>query len=305
MAKKTNDPGLGFYTKQDAKGIINNDGSSNVNHINRKKNMNDLYTYFIDISWVQFFSFIITGYIILNVVFGLLYVMIGIEEITKSTGSFFVDFLNGFFFSAQTLTTVGYGGITPTGVAANFIAAFEAMIGLLSFSFITGLLYGRFSKPNAIIEFSDNLIIRDFNNGKALMFRLMNSRKTVMIEPEITVTLAVSEKDSTQNYTRNFYELKLERDKIIYLPTIWTIVHQIDQESPLAKYSKDEFQNLDAQLYILVSYHEESFAQKVYKIHTYNFNQIKLDVKYAPASFIDENGFTVLNHEKLSEVIEI
>lgn len=84
----------------------------------------------------------------------MLYVAIGIEQITKIKGTFFEDFLNGFFFSAQTLTTVGYGGIVPKGIAANFIAAFEAMLGLLFFSFITGMLYGRFSKPKTYIAFS-------------------------------------------------------------------------------------------------------------------------------------------------------
>ncbi len=194
-AKKTKDPGFGFQSSNNAKRIVTSDGSSNVLHINRKRNFGDLYTYFIDISWFQFFLLIITAYTFLNIIFGLIYVAIGIEEITSSKGTFFADFLNGFFFSAQTLTTVGYGGIAPKGITANLIAAFEAMIGLLSFSFITGLLYGRFSKPKASLKFSENLIFRKFKDGNALMFRLMNSRKTVMIEPEISVTLAINEKD--------------------------------------------------------------------------------------------------------------
>ena len=153
MARKTKDPGFGYNSKENARNIINDNGTSNVRHINRKRNVNDLYTYFIDISWFQFFVLILVAYTILNMLFGVFYVAIGIEQITKPKGTFLEDFLNGFFFSAQTLTTVGYGGIAPQGIAANFIAAFEAMIGLLSFSFITGMLYGRFSKPKANIEF--------------------------------------------------------------------------------------------------------------------------------------------------------
>jgi inward rectifier potassium channel len=302
MARKSKDPGFGYNSKKNAQSVINDDGSSNVNHINRKRNVNDLYTYFIDISWWQFFILIILAYTLLNIIFGLLYVAIGIEEITKPQGTFFQDFLNGFFFSAQTLTTVGYGGITPKGITANFIAAFEAMIGLLSFSFITGMLYGRFSKPKANIRFSENLILRDFKDGQAIMFRLINSRKTVMIEPEITVTLSVTEEQKNKKFKRNFYQLKLERSKIMYLPTIWTIVHQIDENSPLYKYSKDEIVNLDAHLYILINYHEESFSQKVYQINSYDFEDLITDVKYASASSFDVEGFTVLDHDKLSEV---
>lgn len=302
MAKKVKDPGFGYNSKKNAKDIINDDGSSNVLHINRKKSISDLYTYFIDISWFQFFFLIILSYTIVNILFGFIYVGIGIEQITKSKGNFIEDLLNGFFFSAQTLTTVGYGGIAPKGMLANFIAAFEAMIGLLSFSFITGLLYGRFSKPKANLKFSENLILRDFKNGRAIMFRLMNSRKTVMIEPEIKVTLSITEKDEKGDFKRNFFTLNLERNKVMYLPTIWTVVHEIDEKSPLFNYTNKEIENLDAFLYILINYHEESFAQKVYQIYSYDFTKLKTGVKYVSSASFDEEGYTVLDHEKLNEV---
>lgn len=302
MAKKIKDPGLGYNSKKNSKGIVNKDGSSNVIHVNKKFNLDDLYTFFIELTWWQFFLFVLLGYTLLNIVFGFVYMAIGIEEITPSKGNFLDDFLNGFFFSAQTLTTVGYGGIAPQGITANMIAAFEAMIGLLSFSFITGLLYGRFSKAKAAIHFSDNLILRDFKEHRAIMFRLMNSRKTVMIEPEITVTLSVNEKNKDGEYKREFYRLKLERDKIMYLPTVWTIVHEIDKESPLFKYTNKEIEKLEAELYVLIQYHEESFGQKVYQITSYNFSQLKAEVKYKPSFSFDEEGYMILDHSKLNEV---
>ncbi|CAM1363950.1 Ion transporter [Tenacibaculum sediminilitoris] len=302
MAKKVKDPGLGYNSSSNAQRIINADGSSNVVHANRRFSADDLYTFFIELPWWQFFTLIIVGYSLLNVLFAFVYVLIGIEQITPSKGNLIDDFLNGFFFSAQTLTTVGYGGIAPKGFAANIIAAFEAMIGLLSFSFITGLLYGRFSKAKASIRFSDNLILRGFKNDRALMFRLMNNRKTVMIEPEIKVTLSLSEKKSNGEYRRQFYELKLERDKIMYLPTIWTIVHEIDEKSPLYKYSNKEISKLDGVLYVLMQYHEESFGQKVYQITSYNFSALQIDVKYTSSYSFDKEGNTVLDYSKLSEI---
>ena len=176
------------------------------------------------------------------------------------------------------------------------------MTGLLSFSFITGLLYGRFSKPKANIKFSDNIILREFKNERAIMFRLMNSRKTVMIEPEIKVTLSITKKDEKGTFKRDFFTLSLERNKIMYLPTIWTVVHQIDEDSPLFKYSNKEIEKLDAFLYILVNYHEESFAQKVYQIYSYDFDKLELDVKYVSSASFNDEGYTVLDHDKLSEV---
>ena len=302
MARKIKDPGLGYNSQENSRGLINKDGSSNVVHVNKNVNIDDLYTYFVEMSWTKFFLLVFVGYTFLNIFFGLLYTLIGIEEITQPDEFFLYDFLNGFFFSAQTLTTVGYGGIAPHGVASNMVASFEAMLGLLSFSFITGLLYGRFSKPKAAIRFSDNLVLRDFKEHKALMFRLMNNRKTVMIEPEIKVTLVLNEENKEGEYKREFYELKLERDNIMYLPTIWTVVHEIGKESPLFKYTKERIKEMDGQVYILLKYYEESFGQNVYQATSYNFSNLEIDMKYAASSYFDREGYTILNHDKLSEV---
>ena len=302
MARKIKDPGLGYNSQENSRGLINKDGSSNVIHVNKNVNIDDLYIYFVEMSWGKFFFLVFLGYTFLNIFFGLVYTLIGIEEITQPNEFFLYDFLNGFFFSAQTLTTVGYGGIAPHGIASNIVASFEAMLGLLSFSFITGMLYGRFSKPKAAIRFSDSLVLRDFKEHKALMFRLMNNRKTVMIEPEIKVTLVLNEENKVGVYKREFYQLKLERDSIMYLPTIWTVVHEIGKESPLSKYTKEQIKKMDGQVYILLKYYEESFGQKVYQATSYNFSNLEIDMKYASSSYFDEEGYTILNHDKLSEV---
>lgn len=303
MAKKVKDPGFGYGSVQNAKKLINNDGTSNVVHVNRKSGMHDLYSHLIEIPWWKFFVYVLMGYTTINIVFAVIYNLIGIEQITPSTGNVFRDLLNGFFFSAQTVTTVGYGGISPQGLTANIIASFQAMIGLLGFSFITGLLYGRFSKPRAAIKFSKHLIVRNFKGHRALMFRLMNSRKNMMIEPQITVTLAISELDETiQEYQRKFYQLKLERDTIMYLPTMWTVVHELDEVSPLAKYSNEELKELDAEMYILLQYHDEAFSQKLFKIYSYKFSQLEIDKKFAPSFMFDEEGNTLLDHDKLDRL---
>tara|TARA_R110002073_G_scaffold313380_3_gene485304 strand:+ start:15420 stop:16343 length:924 start_codon:yes stop_codon:yes gene_type:complete len=302
MVKQVKDPGFGHKSFKNARKIINDDGSSNVIHVNRKRGLQDLYSHLIDIPWWKFFLFVFLVYTIINILFAVLYNLIGIEQITSSTGSIWRDLFNGFFFSAQTITTVGYGGIAPQGIIANVIASFQAMIGLMGFSFITGLLYGRFSKPKAAVKFSKNIIVRDFKESRALMFRLMNSRKSVMIEPSVTVTLAVSEfEEETKSYKRNFYQLALEREKIMYLPTIWTLVHELDDKSPLTKYSNEELKELDAELYILMQYHDEAFSQKLFKIYSYKFDKLKTDVQFETSSSFDEEGYTLLDHDKLDQ----
>ncbi len=299
--KKIKDPGFGYANKRDAKRLINKNGTSNVLHKNKTFSPQDTYSYLIHITWGQFLGLVFLSYIALNTFFALLYLSTGINELTPSTGNTFDDFLNAFFFSAQTITTVGYGGISPHGMWSNLISSIEALIGLLGFAFITGILYGRFSKPNASINFSENIILRPFNNGKALMFRLMNNRTTIMIEPEISVMMSISSADKNTLYKRKYYQLDLERSHIKYLPTIWTIVHEIAPDSPLFELKAETLKNMDIEWYVLVKYFDESFAQQVYQMHSYTAKELSCNVKFVPSTTFDSNGFTVLDHDSLNK----
>ena len=305
MARKVKDPGLGESTVTSAKRIVNKDGSFNIKHLNGKVGIAVLYAYLVDISWTRFFLLVFSAYFVLNLLFATIYVSIGVEYISVTPQSFAMDFVNAFFFSSQTITTLGYGAMAPTNISAGIVSSFEAFFGLLSFSFVTGLLYGRFSKPKASIQFSDSIIYRDFNDGKALMFRLMNSKTDMMINPRVTVTLAITELGDELQYKRNFYQLKLERNHITYLPTTWTVVHEIDENSPLEKFSEEELQQLSGEFLIMVSYYDEAFNEEVYKLHSYTFKELKMNVTFEKAFYFDEDGFTVLDHQKISHTEEM
>ena len=123
MAKRIKDPGLGYSSNKNVQSFVNQDGTSNILHLNRERNFDDLYTYLLGISWTVFLLIVTLGFFILNTVFALFYMLIGIEELTVSTGIWWRDFLNAFFFSAQTITTVGYGAITPSGVLSGIISS--------------------------------------------------------------------------------------------------------------------------------------------------------------------------------------
>ncbi|KAA3623941.1 MAG: ion transporter [Bacteroidetes bacterium] len=301
MANKIKDPGFGIFSSNKAKRYITDNGATTVVHINKKWTIADVYLWLIEISWTRFFLFVTMGYIVANIFFGIIYTIIGIESITEPSGSIIKDFLNGFFFSAQTITTVGYGGISPHGTAANLVSTFEALVGLLSFSFITGLLYGRFSRPNASVRFSKNLIFRDFNGKKALMFRLMNNRTNMMIKPRVSVSLGITKGDPRGEFTRDFYQLKLERNHIQALPTIWTVVHEIDEDSPLFNYSDQEILRLNAEIFILLEYYDDAYAQDVYKMHSYSFSQIIANRKFVRSFVYNKEGYQELDHDSLDK----
>lgn len=297
---KVKDPGFGESTITSAKRIVNKDGSFNIKHLNGKIGISALYAYLVDISWTHFFCLVFLAYFVLNVFFATIYVCIGVEYIGVMPQSLKRDFVNAFFFSSQTVTTLGYGAMAPQGILAGIVSSCHALIGLLSFSFITGLLYGRFSKPKASIEFSKNIICRDFKEGKALMFRLVNSKRDVMINPSAKVTLAITESNENHGYVRNFYQLELERDHITYLPTTWTLVHEITEESPLYKFSEEELKTLNGEFLIMVSYYDEAFNEEVYKLHSYTFEELLMNVMFEKAFYYDEDGYTVLDHHKIS-----
>jgi inward rectifier potassium channel len=300
--EKIKDPGFGYKTANSAKRMVNADGSFNLIHINKKFSVSEIYSRLINMTWIKFITLIFLWYFLLNILFAGIYFFIGIEHLTIEKSTPFQDFLNSYFFSAQTLTTLGYGLVSPQGNITAFISSLEALIGLIGFAFMTGLLYGRFSKPKAAIRFSDVMVLRPFKEKRAVMFRLMNKRTNVMIEPKIKVTLAINELDDNGVFSRKFFNLNLEREKIMYLPSTWTIVHEIEEGSPLYKYTDEQLLKLNAELLVLIEYYEDAFTQNVYQIHSYSFNDLRNNYKFTPAYYFDENGQAILDHGNLSKI---
>lgn len=303
MIKKIKDPGLGNSSSLNAKRMMKADGSFNIQHVNKPTKLSEAFHYLVNVSWLRFFVLTFTVGFLINSFFAVIYLIIGIEEITPSTGSNIHDFLNAFFFSTQTFTTLGYGLMSPSGIASGIVSSIEAFLGLMLFAFATGLIYGRFSKPKAAVRFSKNIVLRDFNATRALMFRLVNNRKTTMILPKVTVTLALTEQNDLGYYENDFYSLKLERDTINYLPTTWTIVHEFDKNSPLFNYSNEELVKMHGEFIIMISYYDESFNQEVHQIHSYVLKDVLLDYKFKKAYYYNDIGKLVLDY-KLFDAVE-
>lgn len=303
MGKKIKDPGIGKSSAQYVGRLIDDNGFFNVVHLNKSKRFSEAYNYLINISWGAFFGLSFVSYIFANTCFAFLYLLIGIEEITVASGSVLQDFFNAFFFSSQTFTTLGYGAMSPTGMASGIVSSIEAFIGLMFFAFATGLLYGRFSKPKAAIRFTKHLVLNDVKAHRALMFRIENDRKSTMIHPKVTVTLTLSKKNKKGVYVNDFYTLELERDNINYLPTTWTIVHEIDEKSPLFRFSDDDIVKQQGELIVMVSYYDESFNQEVHQMCSYLLKDIKLNFRFIKTFHYNEKGQMVLDH-KLFDAIE-
>lgn len=302
MFKQAQDPGLGEKYFKHTKRIINKDGSFNIKRTGGGLSSINAFHYLINISWTKFLLIVFAGFVCVNLLFAILYQLAGIQNLSNAASRNEMEsFLNTFFFSVQTFATVGYGGIHPTGIFSNIIASLESMTGILSFALATGLLYGRFSKPSAKIIFSNKAIITSFKEGKALMFRVANSRENILMEMEANAMLTYLDK-SDNRFTRKYYPLKLEIKFIYFFPLPWTIVHPIDEDSPLYGKTAKDLQELEAELLIMVKGFDDSFSQHVITRSSYKYDEIDWDVKFVRAYTTNETGETIVDLEQVSEI---
>lgn len=302
MEQQTIDPGTGEKYFGKTKRLINKDGSFNVVKTGTGLNIRDLYHFLTTISWTRFFLLVVSAYILLNFLFAFLYLLAGPEHLVSTGGmSDQPLFLKMLFFSVQTFTTVGYGNIFPNNFLVNFIAAFEAMIGLMSFALFTGLLYGRFSKPTTRILYSDKAIVAPYQGINSLQFRVANQRKNNVIELEARVIAAITD----ENFKKKYYELKLERYSVTFFPLSWTVVHPIDEDSPLFRLSTEELKRGQLEVMVLLKGFDETFSQVVYSAHSYTFNEIVWGARFQSSFVTTKEGDIVFNLKNIHQFDEV
>jgi inward rectifier potassium channel len=214
-------------------------------------------------------------------------------------------FTRAFFFSTQTLTTLGYGQMSPTGLGANIIASLEAFIGLLMFALLTGLLYGRFSKPKAKLIFSKNALVAPYKETeKGLMFRLANAKRSTItnVAARVVMSYVVTH---NKDKVRKYFNLPLELDKISLLTTSWTIVHPLNDESPIVQLKKEDLEMSDVELIIQIEGFDETYNQQVSTRTSYVFSEIIFNAKFKRILHHDENGLPYINLGELSAFEEV
>tara|TARA_R110000751_G_scaffold290156_5_gene396675 strand:- start:77255 stop:78187 length:933 start_codon:yes stop_codon:yes gene_type:complete len=277
--KKFNDFGLAEKSESDGYRAVNKDGSFNITKTNVPffERLNFFHN-LVTMSWFHFFVSILIGYFIVNFLFAGIYMWIGVENLTGTYGITNLEqFTETFFFSAQTITTLGYGRVAPIGLAANIVAAIESMLGLLTFALATGLLYGRFSKSRTKIKYSDIGVIAPYLNGNGFMIRVVNPQNNELLE--VNADLSVSfRKEGSQH--REFHNLKLERNKVFFFPSVWTIVHPIDEMSPLYKMTEKEFEERNVEFIVMLKAFDESSSQTLYSRSSYRAEEIVWGAKF-------------------------
>ena len=289
------DLGFGNKLQEGSNRFINKDGSFNI----RREGMKILTPYqtLLEISWQRFFVIIVIAYIGINAIFALIFVILGIENLSGYEPNGFVDdFSHAFYFSVQTFTTVGYGSISPFGHIANLVAAFDALAGLISFALATGLFFARFSKPKAMILFSQWGIIAPYQDGWSFQFRIANKRDDKMIDLEAQLVLTWLDLD---NGRRRFAPLELERSKVVLFPLNWTIVHPIDESSPLFEKNMKDLMEMEVEFLVIIKGYDETFADLVHINTSYTCEEIKWGYRFLPMYKERPGDGTILELDKI------
>jgi inward rectifier potassium channel len=304
------DKDLGFGSKvvgESRLRFINRDGTFNVARtgIRRFSTLN-LYHFLLTMSWKKFLLLVLLLYFVSNVVFGWFYTSLGAQALVDTSEAPITNMLaRGFFFSVQTFATIGYGTIHPVGTMANLLVTVESYYSLLANALITGLVFARFSRPTAKLLFSDVSVVAPYRGITGYMFRITNSRNNQLIEIKAQVTFSrFVEKNG--ELTRKLDTLKLERDKVSFFPLAWTIVHPIDETSPMYGMTEEDFEKADAEILILLSAMDETFAQIVHARSSYKWNEIKFGRKFT--NLYNENDINEpisIDIRKLSQIEKI
>ena len=293
---------LGLGNKAVKQRIINRDGSINIKRKGLPYfNTFDNYNALISMKWPKFWFIVIGSYLMTNILFASIYVSLGIDNLLGAdTQSPFHHFLSAFFFSAQTLSTVGYGHVSPKGIPTNFVAAFESMMGLLAFAIATGLLYGRFSRPSAKIEFSDAVLIAPYaSTGSAAMLRLASKRRNVLINLNVELVFSYNE-EVNGKIIRRFHNLNLERSKVSILTLSWTVVHPIDEQSPLYNITPKMLETSQASIAVLLQAFDDTFSQTVHSRTSYLHDEMVWGAKFSPTFYDEPDGIVTLDITQIS-----
>jgi inward rectifier potassium channel len=261
----------------------------------------DLYHRLLILSWPQFIGLIVLGYLTVNTLFALLYLAGGNCLANAQPGSF----LDAFFFSVQTMASIGYGAIHPITVYANVIVAIEALVGLLILAMGTGMIFARFSLPAARVLFSKVAVVAPYNNIPTLMFRAANQRSNFILDAQIRVTLVRNEVTQEGQFMRRFYELPLVRNESPIFSLTWLVMHPINENSPLYQETSTSLIETEAELVITLTGIDETISQTIHTRHSFLPQEILWNMRFVDIFSRLPDGHRLIDYNKFHEVIPV
>ena len=257
----------------------------------------DAYQWLLGLTWPQFAAFVAAVYIVLNLVFAALYVIGGDSIAGMIRGSF----LDSFFFSVQTLATVGYGHMYPQTLYGHIVTTVEIMSGVFLLAVMTGLIFVRFSRPIARILFSKSAVIAPLNGQPTLMVRIGNMRHHSLIETEFRITFHRDEPLIEGGNFRYFYQLKLQFDRLAVFPAALTLRHVIDEQSPLSGATPETLESGRAMLVVSVVGIDPVILASVQTQQDYLWRDIQFGQRFAEIYTQSGDGQLTVDYGRLHD----
>jgi inward rectifier potassium channel len=258
----------------------------------------DFYHQLMTSSWPLLLLEVIAVFIAVNCLFASGYLIAGgIEQARRGS------FADAFFFSVQTMATIGYGKMVPVGLIANLLASGEALTGLLTFALVTGLVFSKFSRPTARVRFTRNAVISLRDGVPSLMFRMANVRANQIVEAQIHVVLARQERTLEGEEVRRFYDLELARYNNAIFTNSWTAIHPINPNSPLYSASAESLNASDAGIVVSLTGIDETFSQTVYARYYYDAEDIIWGARLADITTRTPEGDVFLDFTRYDQVV--
>lgn len=258
----------------------------------------DPYHWMITLSWPIFL--LLTGvlYLLLNTLFTIAYLIQpqSIANITKNS------FLDVFFFSIQTLSTIGYGTFVPNTNYAHFLVGLESWVGLLGFALVTGLMFARFSMPTARVLFSNVVVICPFNGIPTLMFRVANQRGNRILEAQVRVSLLCNEVTQECHQMYRFYDLNLIRSETPSFGLTWMVMHPIDASSPLFGKIPEELEAMETQLFVTLTGIDETVSQTIHAHYTYEIRDLRWNARFVDILLSNAQGKRYIDYDRFHMV---
>ena len=261
----------------------------------------DVYHRLLELSWLRFGLLWVGIYLTVNFMFALLY-WIDPGGITNARPWSFED---AFFFSVQTLGTIGYGAMAPHSTIANLLVTAEAFFSLALTAVGTGLIFARVSRPTARVMFSRSAVVTQRNGVPTLMFRAANTRVNQILEAQVTLNLARTTTTLEGTSYRGFYNLQPVRDRSPLFALTWTIMHVIDETSPLYGSDHESLLAEQAELIIVLSGTDETFAQRIHARHSYLPHEIHWDRSFADILTMDEHGGRMIDYGRFHDLAPV
>ena len=265
----------------------------------------DFYHWLMTISWQQLWVIIISCYFVINTLFAFLYLGSNGGIANAKPGSF----IDAFSFSIQTMATIGYGAMYPTNLYTHILVAIEVFIGLIGMAMITGLMFARFSLPTARVLFSKVAVISPYNGVPTLMFRIANQRHNWIVEAQVRVTVLLNEEVTPEGHSmRRFCDLKLIRSETPMLTLTWSVMHHIDEDSPLYGWSENDFKNInnqDIQFFVTLTGLDETVSQTIHTGHVYTLDKIIWHKRFVDVMYAGTDGKRYFDYSHFHDVLPL